>query len=79
MSITGIAGPDGGSAEKPVGTVWVGLVDRKAEQLAQARHFRIQGDREGVRTRAARLALQWLHMELVDAPRTRLLWDVVET
>jgi nicotinamide-nucleotide amidase len=79
VSITGIAGPDGGSAEKPVGTVWVGLVDRKAEQLAQARHFRIQGDREGVRTRAARLALQWLHMELVDAPRTRLLWEVVET
>lgn len=43
VSVSGIAGPGGGTAEKPVGTTWVGLVTRDGEW---ARHFIWDGDRE---------------------------------
>jgi len=54
IGVTGIAGPSGGSDEKPVGTVWyaVGLKGR-----AVARYQRFPGDREAVRERAAQAAL----------------------
>jgi len=53
-AVTGIAGPDGGTEEKPVGTVWLGyLVDGRAE--ASRRGF--SGTREEIRQRAAAGAL----------------------
>ncbi len=54
LSITGIAGPDGGSAEKPVGLVYVGLAD--AVRVVHARRI-VPGDRQTVRERATHFAL----------------------
>ena len=54
VSVTGIAGPGGGSAEKPVGLVWFGLAGAKGT-VAENRIF--PGDRDAVRTAAAEHAL----------------------
>ena len=55
VSVTGIAGPDGGSADKPVGLVWVGLAT--AEGVTRW-STRTDGDRAAVRTAAAAAALE---------------------
>ncbi len=58
VSVTGIAGPDGGTAEKPVGTVWFGLANRRGEVLA---HYKIfPGDRAAIRAAATAHALTLL-------------------
>jgi nicotinamide-nucleotide amidase len=57
ISITGIAGPDGATAEKPVGLVFIAL-DIKSCQ-PEAYKFVFHGTREGVRSRAAQTAL-WI-------------------
>lgn len=46
MSVTGIAGPGGGSAAKPVGTVWFGVATKEG---AETFHRRFDGDRAAVR------------------------------
>ena len=62
VAVTGVAGPGGGSRDKPVGTVWLALV-RKG-QPAQAELLRLQGDRSAVRTQTVAQALQRLQAEL---------------
>jgi nicotinamide-nucleotide amidase len=57
VAVTGIAGPDGGTAEKPVGTVWFGIAGPEG-CYAEMRRF--PGDREGVRERAVTTALDLL-------------------
>lgn len=59
LSVTGIAGPDGGSAEKPVGTVFVGL---DGPDGTEVRAHRFHGDREQVRAASAYAALDWLRL-----------------
>lgn len=57
VSLTGIAGPGGGSAEKPVGLVWFGLASR-AGTITEKKIF--PGDREVVRTAAIEHAMNLL-------------------
>lgn len=64
LSVTGIAGPGGGSADKPVGTVWIARASRAHAHLADARRFVIPGSREDVRVRSARSALGMLWFAL---------------
>jgi nicotinamide-nucleotide amidase len=56
VAVTGIAGPDGGSADKPVGLVWFALAQRTAAPVAIQQQF--AGDREGVRRAAVASALR---------------------
>ncbi len=66
LAITGIAGPDGGTAEKPVGTVWIALASRQergAEPVVRARRFNFLGDRDMIRDRAAKTGLMMLRYE----------------
>lgn len=61
VSVTGIAGPSGGSPEKPVGLVFLGLSDSVE---TQARELLLEGDRESIRLRACRVALDWIRRHL---------------
>ncbi|HEI8866937.1 nicotinamide-nucleotide amidase [Serratia sp. AKBS12] len=56
LSVSGIAGPDGGSVEKPVGTVWFGFAERSGRVVARKMQF--NGDRDAVRQQATLFALQ---------------------
>jgi len=57
ISVTGIAGPGGGSPEKPVGLVYVGVAGPEGVDV---RELHLYGDRERVRQRAATIALHML-------------------
>lgn len=58
VAISGIAGPGGGSAEKPVGTVWIAWASGEGTTLAEC--FEFPGGREAVRAAAAEAALAGL-------------------
>jgi nicotinamide-nucleotide amidase len=83
LAITGIAGPDGGSDAKPVGTVWIALTRRGSPGASSpaptvtARRFRIPGSREDVRLRAARtaMAMLWLATQSALTPARPLLFE----
>ena len=65
VGITGIAGPDGGSAEKSVGTVCIGLALREKDHIrSDALLLNLFGDRRAVRDRAAKSAAQMLRLQL---------------
>ena len=57
VSVTGLAGPGGGTPEKPVGTVWLGLATREG---VEARLLQLHGNRERIRTLAALNAMHWV-------------------
>lgn len=78
LSVTGVAGPAGGSPEKPVGTVYFGLAHRDAAGTIQvhavAQFFKpsadtlLRGDsRAAIRQHAVQFALQWLLDEVTQA------------
>jgi nicotinamide-nucleotide amidase len=58
VAVTGIAGPSGGTPEKPVGTVWIAWKRRNGYPTAEL--FRFDGDREGVRRQTVAAALRGL-------------------
>jgi nicotinamide-nucleotide amidase len=57
VGVTGIAGPDGGSTDKPVGLTYIGLADAAG---ADVRRFAFDGDRAANREAGVRAALEWL-------------------
>ena len=60
VSVTGIAGPGGGTPEKPVGLVWIAIHSSEAK----ARRFHVVGDRAEIRQRAAQAALEMVRRTL---------------
>ncbi len=65
LAVTGIAGPDGGSTEKPVGTVFIALTTADGTEV---REFIFNGDRAAIRERTAYTALDWIrHVALEQA------------
>lgn len=71
LGITGIAGPDGGTTAKPVGTVFIGLASPAGVVV---RRFHFPGERDVVRDRAAKSALQWLRCATLGEPEAPFLW-----
>jgi nicotinamide-nucleotide amidase len=65
LSVTGIAGPEGGSPEKPVGTHWIAVSVRGHPTRVEHGHF--GHDREGNKTAAALLALELALAEVLAA------------
>ena len=63
IAVTGVAGPGGGSDDKPVGTVWIAVAS--AEQMV-ARRYQFDGDRQAVRVATMQTALELL-LDLVSA------------
>ena len=61
VSVTGIAGPGGGTAEKPVGTVWIGVAHRGT---AQAREYHFRGERQWIRKLSVVNALNQLRLAM---------------
>ena len=70
ISTTGIAGPEGGSEEKPAGTVWIGLADSEG---ASAFLYNLPYPREGFRRMASTVALDKLRRKLLGLPLT---WEL---
>lgn len=66
VAVSGVAGPDGGSPEKPVGTVWMALAS--TGQATEARRLQLPGDRDAVRRQTVIVALQAL-TDLVRRPQ----------
>lgn len=73
-SITGVAGPAGGSEAKPVGTVFVGV---HGPGFQAVRRFRFPGERAIVRDRAAKTALALLRLAVADRERfgVPFIWE----
>ncbi|MDO9541625.1 MAG: competence/damage-inducible protein A [Kiritimatiellia bacterium] len=68
LALTGIAGPEGGSPQKPVGTVWIALARRKKQGTDVYVERKIfMGDRALIRERAAKTALNILRLSLMPA------------
>ncbi|WP_213133417.1 nicotinamide-nucleotide amidase [Citrobacter sp. FP75] len=64
VSVSGIAGPDGGSEDKPVGTVWFAFASVNGEGITRRECFR--GDRDAVRRQATAYALQTLWQQFLQ-------------
>ncbi len=64
ISVTGIAGPDGGSDEKPVGTVFIGYADAHSSKSLK---FTMPGDRELIRWRSSQAALDYLRRQMLKS------------
>jgi PncC family amidohydrolase len=65
IAVTGIAGPDGGTPTKPVGTVFIAAAWPSGLRV---RHFRFAGGRDAVKRQSAQSALDMLRRGLLDAP-----------
>jgi nicotinamide-nucleotide amidase len=74
LAITGIAGPEGGTSDKPVGTVWIALASQGPQQpTVQARRFLFVPDRANIRDWACKTALGMLRLSLLGRADLPLL------
>lgn len=68
LAVSGVAGPGGGTPEKPVGTMWIGL-NTEGEEISQG--FQFQGDRLQIKEQAAQAALDLLVRYLESALKNK--------
>ncbi|MFN2427507.1 MAG: competence/damage-inducible protein A [Candidatus Binatia bacterium] len=69
VSTTGIAGPDGGTPDKPVGTVAIAIATRVGDGVeVDSRLYRFWGGRDWVKTLTSQVALDWIRRSLVGLP-----------
>lgn len=68
LAVTGVAGPDGGTAAKPVGTVFIAAASPSGVEV---RHFRFSGGRDAVKWQSTQSALDLLRRALLGAARPR--------
>jgi len=61
LAVTGIAGPDGGTKEKPVGTVYIGLA---SDRNVLSNKYRFWGNREQIKINTSMMALDWIRRHL---------------
>lgn len=66
VAVSGVAGPDGGSDTKPVGTVWFAWAKRSGKAGCEVTQRQLPGDREAVRSQSVIIALQGLRERLVS-------------
>jgi nicotinamide-nucleotide amidase len=64
VAVSGIAGPDGGSEDKPVGTVWLAWLGPRGRATSRQVHF--DGDREDIRRQTVIEALNGVLKQLAD-------------
>ena len=62
LSITGIAGPTGGTENKPVGLIYIGLADKDGTEVKK---LNFNGNRENNKLRTSQVALNWLRLRLL--------------
>lgn len=81
LAITGIAGPGGGTADKPVGTVFIALASRTGTESTGGdcgvRRFLFPGDRATVRLWAVATALAWLRLRMLGHERVPLAAEML--
>ena len=63
LSITGIAGPDGGSKEKPIGLTYIGLSTKRETKVQK---FQFGSIRKSNKARASQAALNWMRLEILN-------------
>ena len=70
VGVTGVAGPGGGTPEKPVGTVWIAVAGPGAASAVavQTRRTMLVGDRGEIRQRAAQIGLDMIREAVTTAP-----------
>jgi nicotinamide-nucleotide amidase len=61
IAVSGVAGPDGGTVEKPVGTVWICWITPSTTRVEK---YQLQGDRQAVRQQVIKISLQELLHQL---------------
>ena len=65
LATTGIAGPDGATAEKPAGTLWVAVATASG---TTARRYQLWGTRDWMKLLASQIALDWLRRHALGLP-----------
>ena len=64
LAVSGVAGPDGGTKEKPIGTIWIALGERG--ETPETFSLQLQGDRESIIHEVANIALNLLYKKVQE-------------